>query len=584
MRFKLLLLVLVLTYASSVLAESWKVKSKDLVLVNSKKKIFCYRDIKNGKRYIGLKGRNSRFTPYPAKFQSVKSITKLLRRTSSDLYNLRLRALQSCLRHQFEFEQATPTPQPTITTTPSFTSTPTPSPTPSINLPPVARVRAATIEAIGVALRIDGADSFDPEQEQLRYEWTLLARPTTSQAVVSSASTQQLMFTADREGQYRIQLRVYDGIHFSAPTQLAFSAVKGFHVGPNYNYTRPSQVSSLVQDGDTVLIDAGIYVGDVARWTANGLKLLGLGGRAHLIANGQHYGGKAIWVISGNGTLVDSIEFSGAVVPDNNGAGIRQEGPNLIVKNSYFHDNQEGILANDNPTSQIIVQNSIFERNGYQDGRAHNIYVNHIGEFWLLFSDVSLAVVGHNVKSRAFKNYILYNRIIDQQNATASYEINLPNAGTSYIIGNIIQQGPATGNSTIISYAEEGATNPDHSLFIINNTIVNDRLAGGIFIRNSTATSARLINNFIVGPGTFVQGPAQQLGNVIRNNSSLAGFINAAAYDYRLSPSSPAINAGVDPGAGAGLPLTPTEQYIHPASSVTRAINQNLDAGAFELQ
>ena len=41
-----------------------------------------------------------------------------------------------------------------------------------------------------------------------------------------------------------------------------------FHVGPSQTYPMPSAVANLVQDGDTVLIDAGVYTGDVAVWTS----------------------------------------------------------------------------------------------------------------------------------------------------------------------------------------------------------------------------------------------------------------------------------------------------------------------------
>ena len=69
-------------------------------------------------------------------------------------------------------------------------------------------------------------------------------------------------------------------------------------------------------------------------------------------------------MVAGNDTTIENIEFSGARVPDQNGAGIRQEGANLLVEHCYFHDNQEGILAADNPASSIAIDSSVFARNG----------------------------------------------------------------------------------------------------------------------------------------------------------------------------------------------------------------------------
>ncbi|MFZ1529366.1 MAG: hypothetical protein WAT19_11470, partial [Ferruginibacter sp.] len=57
----------------------------------------------------------------------------------------------------------------------------------------------------------------------------------------------------------------------------AFSNI--WRVGPGRTYTNPSQVAALVSAGDTVEIDAAVYMGDVCSWNANNLLLKGVGGR-----------------------------------------------------------------------------------------------------------------------------------------------------------------------------------------------------------------------------------------------------------------------------------------------------------------
>jgi len=84
-------------------------------------------------------------------------------------------------------------------------------------------------------------------------------------------------------------------------------------------------------------------------------------------------GGKGIWVISGNDTVVENIEFSGAAVPDANGAGIRFEGVNLTVRNCYFHHNQNGILTNNQQVGELLVEYTEFGFNGDGSGQTHNI-------------------------------------------------------------------------------------------------------------------------------------------------------------------------------------------------------------------
>jgi hypothetical protein len=359
-----------------------------------------------------------------------------------------------------------------------------------------------------------------------------------------------------------------------------------WQVGPTHTYTMPSQVSTLVQSNDTVEIDAGIYNSDVARWAADNLVLKGVGGPAHLKANGNAYGGKAIWVIAGNNTTVEGIEFSLCSCPSNNGAGIRQEGIGLTVRNCYFHDNENGILAGDNPASDMLIEYCEFYNNGYGDGYTHNLYINHLNSLTFRYNYSHHAIVGHELKSRAYTNYILYNRLSNEATGDASREIDLPNGGTAIVIGNEIEQGPNGQNSNIIGYGLEGLTNPTpHELYLVNNTIVNDKTVG-TFVSLQTGTAlCKAYNNLFAGPGTILSGSATTIDT--SNNWHVgiagAGFVNAAGYDYRLTGSSGAINSGTGPGFANSYSLTPVLEYLHPAGSATRILNAQLDVGAHEF-
>jgi len=61
------------------------------------------------------------------------------------------------------------------------------------------------------------------------------------------------------------------------------------------------------------------------------------------------------------------------------------------------------------------------------------------------------------VKTRSRYVYILYNRI-SGEDGTDSYEIDIPNGGRAYIIGNVIQQGPNSPNRSLIEFGAEGQT------------------------------------------------------------------------------------------------------------------------------
>lgn len=356
-------------------------------------------------------------------------------------------------------------------------------------------------------------------------------------------------------------------------------------VGPGKTYSKPCAAFAVAGQGDTIEIDAagnGTYDGDVCAIAPANLIIRGVNGRAHVDAAGNNAQGKAIWVVQGNGITIENVELSGASVVDHNGAGIRAEGTGLIIRNCYFHDNEEGILGG---AGEVLIELSEFARNGNcidPSGCAHNMYLsNSVTKFTLRYSYTHTVTDGHLVKSRAQTNYIIANRITGES-GTDSYEIDFPNAGTSYVIGNLIEQSASTGNPTIVTFGEEGASNAGKDLYVVNNTFVNDRGGGGTFVNvdGSITTPAVVKNNIFLGTGTTVSQATAVLANNFTGNPML---LNRAGYDYHLLPGSPCINAGADPGSGGGFSLTPVEQYVHPANFEARSAIGVIDIGAYEF-
>lgn len=243
---------------------------------------------------------------------------------------------------------------------------------------------------------------------------------------------------------------------------------------------------------------------------------------------------------------MENIEFSGAKVPDRNGGGIRFEGKNLTVRNCYFHHNENGILGGTNEDGEIVVEHSEFAYNGHGDGQFHNIYIGRVRSLTVKFSHLHHAKVGHNLKSRAMTNQILYNRIIDEADGTASYEVNLPDGGLAYLVGNVIQQGPKTENSTITSYCDEGLKKGAHEFYFANNSVVNDGPRESRFIRvNSGTRQVTIVNNVFAGHGKLLEGVGKLRNNLIVDKSD---FVAPERYDYRLRSGSKAIDKGIDSG------------------------------------
>jgi hypothetical protein len=182
------------------------------------------------------------------------------------------------------------------------------------------------------------------------------------------------------------------------------------------------------------------------------------------------------------------------------------------------------------------------------------------------------------VKSRAAENHILYNRLSTEK-ADASYELDLPNGGASYVIGNVIYQSPSSVNGGILTYQKEGPhpANPSTALYIVNNTFVNLRTPGPEFIAlgNGVTTPPVIRNNIFAGPGATTSFTNAALaGNVEKKEP---GFQDPGHFDFRLTAGS----AGI--GAGVSLPanLRPERQYVHPACSAVRRESGKPDAGAF---
>jgi hypothetical protein len=164
-----------------------------------------------------------------------------------------------------------------------------------------------------------------------------------------------------------------------------------------------------------------------------------------------------------------------------------------------------------------------------------------------------------------------------------SYEIDLPNAGTSYVIGNVIQQPASHNNPALLAYGEEGATNPAQDLYVVNNTFLNDDSSRGTFVMigSQVTKPALLQNNIFGGTGTLVT----QVSAVQKTNyrSAAPGFVNRAAWDLRPLANALVTNAGSVPGVSAtGISLKAIGQYKHVASGTARPVLGTIDIGAYE--
>jgi hypothetical protein len=363
-------------------------------------------------------------------------------------------------------------------------------------------------------------------------------------------------------------------------------------VGAGRQYAPVAAASAAATDGAVIEIDTGTYPDDIVVWRQNRITVRGIGGRAHIAgtavipftSGNDRQNGKGLWVVTGTGVRLENLEFSGARVTDQNGAGIRNEGTNLTVCNGYLHDNENGFLGGAYGT--LKIEYSTFAYNGRGDGFTHNVYVDdgtNAGDRLIFQHNYSHhAKIGHLLKTRARENYVLYSRLMDEADGTSSYTVDVPNGGLTFLIGNLLQQGPGTDNSLIIAYGEEGLkAGRTQEIYAVNNTLVNDLGSGAFFSVASGTTVFRSTNNLYVGGGTLASDKASQSqGDVVTNSP---GLVDRAGFDYHLTAGSPARDVGVAPGSAQGITLVPQYQYVHPAQREVRPVVGAPDAGAYEF-
>jgi hypothetical protein len=271
-------------------------------------------------------------------------------------------------------------------------------------------------------------------------------------------------------------------------------------VGAEQEYKMPSQALARAHDGDTIAIEPGTYF-DCSLVNQSNLTIEGTG--PGVVMTDKTCRGKAILITNGNNITIRNLTLQRARVPDLNGAGIRAQGGNLTVLNTRFLDDQDGILAANNPAATIRIIGSEFVGNGRCGGGkgcAHGIYIGGVGSLDVENSRFLDTQAGHNIKSVAASTTVLNCDIEDGANGTSSYQIDVPNGGTVRIEGNKLQKGPRAQNyGTAIMIGEGGVTHPSDGLVIRNNTLINDTGHETAFVRNITATPAQLSSNIFKG-------------------------------------------------------------------------------------
>lgn len=356
-------------------------------------------------------------------------------------------------------------------------------------------------------------------------------------------------------------------------------------VGSGEKITTIAEAARLARDGEVIEIRPGDYRGQPAVWTQDNLLIRGSGARPVMLADGRSAEGKAIWVVRGGRVRIENIEFRGARVADGNGAGIRFERGDLVVHRCVFVDNENGILTANRPEMTLTVSDSEFAVAPRDGGALHHLlYVGAIGRFVLSGSRFAQGYLGHLLKSRARENDVRYNLLVDGAGGRAAYELEFPNGGVAYVIGNVIGQSATTDNPVLVAYGAEGPRWSDNALYFAHNTLLNDAYSG-TYLKVSAdrfvgGVDVWVINNLSSGHGELL-APAQ---GRFEGNQSVArrDLLDDGGLPLRLNSFSPLRGSVRLPGHARGVDLFPAEEFSFPLGSQPVHPGSAPSPGAFQ--
>jgi len=398
------------------------------------------------------------------------------------------------------------------------------------------------------------------------------------------------------------------GVSCLSSTMAGATTSRAWPVAPGESLPQAVQQAA---DGDVIELLAGEHRGQSAVILQRSLTLRGVGGPVVMHADGQHAEGKALLVIRNGDVRIEGLEFRGARVLDANGAGIRFERGRLVVQRCGFFDNQMGLLSGNHPDAELQVLDCRFgAAPANLQSLAHLLYVGHIARLTVQGSRFSGGHRGHLLKSRARENHVLYNHLVDGPRGQASYELEFPNGGFARVVGNVLSQGRATRNLTMLAFGAEGmggtavpvggpagsaevgnlvGSGRSQILLLAHNTWINHSPEPARFVRLhrlGLGQPLRVLaqNNLFIGAGgADLAWRDETLGNHALELAADAGYEMAAADETGLAGLPAFLRGKAVPAAQEqGWLLRPTGQFAAPAGVQPLAAGLQLTPGAHQ--
>ena len=304
-----------------------------------------------------------------------------------------------------------------------------------------------------------------------------------------------------------------DTIKVYMPDGTDFSFIDGpggvLEVGAGKQYASVQEAYTASGEDDIILVYPGTYnfIGNEYYPSSNhdnpiliqhSVSIIGVGD----VTFHSNYVSKGMLVTGGDENLhlyIENITFEGASNESNNGAGIRLQAGDLTVVDSHFVDNQSGVLANED-SGDVHIVGSSFDNTG-SDGYSHALYIR--GDS-LVVEDSTFtgAIRGHHVKSTVSDQTVVVNSVLDDDDGSASYSIDVTGGGDLLVDGNTLIKGANADNKTFVYYDTDREGGTPGEVVIQNNSFDASAYPDQSLMQlvvNMTDSVVQVLDNTVIG-------------------------------------------------------------------------------------
>ena len=222
-----------------------------------------------------------------------------------------------------------------------------------------------------------------------------------------------------------------------------------------------------------------------------------------------------------------------------NGAGVRiNQANDVTIRNCVIRHNDMGIMSNGSVSQQSgarqLIEKCVITDNGTtrDPGYNHNLYLGGTS-VTVRHCEIARSVTGHNIKSRAHRNYIVACHI----HSSANRELDLVDergntdgpGSDSFLINNRIEKNPrSTGNKAVLHFGRDGNAAHNGTVWLIGNTIRTPFISPVVDV--SSGNGAVFIDNEIDDTGARQQGVLA----VLRDTMTVSGKGNTIPERFRV--------------------------------------------------